>query len=162
MEENQELEQASSYLEEMADEQEVPAAEEPFRVFASEQEWNEELEQRVQSRMQEQRSQEEQKMTEEITKGWQQQAAELKAKVPAFDFRNALQENKAFAEKIARGYSVEDAYTLTLPQGRSVPRRGIKENGAAPAPGGSIQYDPLHMKQKEFEQYIEGLMGKGI
>lgn len=156
------LEQSSAPVEEEFQAEESQEASAPFRVFSSEEEWRTELEQDVQIRMREQREQQEQKFTREITQSWRQQEEALKAKVPSFDFRSALQENKAFAEKIARGYAVEDAYALTVSQGRDVPRRGIKENGAAPAPGGSVQYDPLHMKQKDFEQYIDQLLGKEL
>lgn len=95
-----------------------------------------------------------------IRQRWDSEAAELKKTVPQFDLADTINTNPAFKEKLANGYSVLDAYKLTVPPVQTpVRRKPISQVGAGTRQAGSAaSKNPANLPKKDFESYIASIM----
>ena len=91
----------------------------PFKVFQTEEEWQEAIEEEIAKRDGEYEEYDERNVqdskspdSEQIKEMLLAQARKIKERVPDFDFVKMLREDPEFRERILRGYSVEEAYYL--------------------------------------------------
>lgn len=118
------------------------------------------------SRMQES-SQAQQEQIKEIQNKWLGEAEELKKTVPDFDFQKMMSTNQEFKERMARGYSVADAFRLAVPTNppatARVQRKPVSQVGASGGmtAGSQTVRNPANLPKKEFEEYVSRIMDNG-
>ncbi len=94
---------------------------------------------------------------EKLIREWQRDGEEIKHLVPEFNLNEAIK-NPDFAEALAEGKSVFEAYALIYKKETPQPRREIYQNGqhARRGTGGSI-VNPAKLSSKDFRKYIENI-----
>lgn len=135
--------------------------EKPFKVFYTEEEWNEAVENEISQR---------EELGEDsvlnVKNRLLEEAAEIKRKVPEFDFFKMLREDKDFRERILKGFTVEEAFYLsnrtreTEPQSKK--KIGMRENGRSSFRGTGAARNVSNMSDEEFKKYIDSLKGSRI
>ena len=106
---------------------------EPFKSFATEEEWQEAMSSELLERIKALKQQKEQESGIQSIKNEMLKAeAKIKERVPEFDLATMLKEDPEFRERILKGYSVEDAFYLSnVKKAEETPKKkiGIMENG---------------------------------
>lgn len=147
----------------------------PFKVFQTEEEWQEAIEEEIAKREQdfedegfaEERSPEKPENravdSEQIKRMLLAQARKIKERVPDFDFVKMLREDPEFRERILRGYSVEEAYYLSNRKKYDEPkpkkRMNMRENGRNNFKGATASRNVSNMSDEEFKKYINSIKG---
>ena len=95
------------------------------------------------------------KMRDTLIKQWLRDAEQLKLIVPEFDLNKAT-ENEAFAEALAEGKTVFEAYAQTSSVPKKVQREEIAQNARNARRGtGTASHNPAKLSDKDFKAYIE-------
>lgn len=137
--------------------------EKPFKVFYSEEEWNEAIEDEISRRETEATGD---NSVENIKNRLLAEAQKIKERVPDFDFLKMLREDKDFRERILKGYTVEEAFYLSNRKKQEEPtpkkRIGMRENGRNNFRGTGASRNVSNMSDEEFKKYINSLKGSKI
>ena len=142
----------------------------PFKVFQTEEEWQEAIEEEISKRDGEYEQYDERNIqdskspdSEQIKEMLLAQARKIKERVPDFDFVKMLREDPEFRERILRGYSVEEAYYLSNRKKYDEPKpkkkMNMRENGRNNFKGASTQRNVSNMSDDEFKKYINSIKG---
>ena len=142
----------------------------PFKVFHTEEEWREEIEEEIAKRDGEYEEYDERNIqdskspdSEQIKEMLLAQARKIKERVPDFDFVKMLREDPEFRERILRGYSVEEAYYLSNRKKYDEPKpkkkMNMRENGRNNFKGASTHRNVSNMSDDEFKKYINSIKG---
>lgn len=144
----------------------------PFKVFQTEAEWLEAIEEEIAKRDGEfegegyEESQNPERSTmasEQIKEMLLAQARKIKERVPDFDFVRMLKEDPEFRERILKGYSVEEAYYLSNRKKYDEPKpkkkMNMRENGRNNFKGASAHKNVSSMSDEEFKKYINSIKG---
>lgn len=135
----------------------------PFKVFYTEEEWREALENEIGSREREEETGNMQNPHEDAKRRLLEEESRMKQIVPDFDLRRLLKENVEFRNRVLAGYSIEDAYYLTLRGGdkESNPKKrmGMRENGRGNYMGASSGRNVASMSDEDFKKYINSIKG---
>ena len=142
----------------------------PFKVFHTEEEWQEAIEEEIAKRDGEYEEYDERNVqdskspdSEQIKEMLLAQARKIKERVPDFDFVKMLREDPEFRERILRGYSVEEAYYLSNRKKYDEPKpkkkMNMRENGRNNFKGASTQRNVSNMSDDEFKKYINSIKG---
>ena len=142
----------------------------PFKVFQTEEEWQEAIEEEISKRDGEYEEYDERNIqdskspdSEQIKEMLLAQARKIKERVPDFDFVKMLREDPEFRERILRGYSVEEAYYLSNRKKYDEPKpkkkMNMRENGRNNFKGASTQRNVSNMSDDEFKKYINSIKG---
>ena len=142
----------------------------PFKVFQTEEEWQEAIEEEIAKRDGEYEEYDERNVqdskspdSEQIKEMLLAQARKIKERVPDFDFVKMLREDPEFRERILRGYSVEEAYYLSNRKKYDEPKpkkkMNMRENGRNNFKGASTQRNVSNMSDDEFKKYINSIKG---
>ena len=142
----------------------------PFKVFQTEEEWQEAIEEEISKRDGEYEEYDERNIqdskspdSEQIKEMLLAQARKIKERVPDFDFVKLLREDPEFRERILRGYSVEEAYYLSNRKKYDEPKpkkkMNMRENGRNNFKGASTQRNVSNMSDDEFKKYINSIKG---
>lgn len=135
--------------------------EKPFKVFYTEEEWNEAVENEIS-----QREELGGDSVSTVKNRLLEEAEELKRKVPEFDFLKMLREDKDFRERILKGCTVEEAFYLSnRTKDEEAPRKkkiGMRENGRNGFRGTGASKNVSNMSDEEFKKYIDSLKGSRI
>ncbi len=95
------------------------------------------------------------KMRDNLIKQWLRDAEQLKLIVPEFDLNEATA-NEAFAEALAEGKTVFEAYAQTASVPKKVQREEIAQNARSARRGtGTASHNPAKLSDKDFKAYIE-------
>lgn len=137
--------------------------EKPFKVFYSEEEWNEAIEDEISRR--EADSADEDSVAN-VKNRLLAEAKRIKERVPEFDFFKMLREDRDFRERILKGYTVEEAFYLSnrKKQEEPAPKKkiGMRENGRNNFRGTGASRNVSNMSDEEFKKYIDSLKGSRI
>lgn len=142
----------------------------PFKVFQTEEEWQEAIEEEIAKRDGEYEEYDERNIqdskspdSEQIKEMLLAQARKIKERVPDFDFVKMLREDPEFRERILRGYSVEEAYYLSNRKKYDEPKpkkkMNMRENGRNNFKGASTHRNVSNMSDDEFKEYINSIKG---
>lgn len=142
----------------------------PFKVFQTEEEWQEAIEEEIAKRDGEYEEYDERNVqdskspdSEQIKEMLLAQARKIKERVPDFDFVKMLREDPEFRERILRGYSVEEAYYLSNRKKYDEPKpkkkMNMRENGRNNFKGASTHRNVSNMSDDEFKKYINSIKG---
>lgn len=90
--------------------------------------------------------------------------AEMQKEVPGFDFKKLMMTNEAFKNYIMHGYSVKDAYILSMSKEQKTQKKrlGIRENGIQSGRSGASVNDAVSMNDQDFKNYIKSIMGGNL
>ena len=144
----------------------------PFKVFQTEEEWQEAIEAEMEKRQSQYEGDEnaedgvvsqKSNNSEQIKEMLLAQARKIKERVPDFDFIRMLKEDPEFRERILKGYSVEEAYYLSNRKKYDEPapkkKMSMRENGRNNFKGAASARNVSNMSDEEFKKYINSLKG---
>lgn len=134
----------------------------PYKSFATKEEYDKELERAIadagDGEGETKEPDDRKAAVERIITEWQRGEAELRAVVPDFDLRRAM-EDRAFSDALTGGASVAVAY-IAMTQGKpKQARREIAQNAQSANKGtGRSQANPATLPAPEFKAYIDRIM----
>lgn len=137
----------------------------PFKVFMTEDEWNEAVLEEFE-KMNQGKGEESGDEVSDIKARLLDEASRIKEQVPDFDFKRMLAEDPEFRERILKGYSVEEAFYLSnrKKNAEKTPKKrlGIRENGRSSSMGAGSTKNVSNMSDEEFKKYINSIKGSRI
>ena len=150
----------------------------PFKVFRTEEEWQEAIDEEIARRSSQYEGEEYEEgenpksferdslESERIKQMLLAQAEKIKEKVPDFDFVKMLKEDPEFRERILKGYSVEEAYYLSNRKKYDEPtpkkKMSMRENGRNNFKGATAPKNVSNMSDEEFKKYINSIKGSKL
>ena len=156
---------AADYQEEQTVPPETEERAEPYKVFATKEEYDRALAEAIADEESDREGDTKEAdggraEEDRIIAEWRRGERELKELVPGFDLREAM-EDKTFAEALTGGSSVAQAYlVMQSRKGTAAERREIAQNAQTADKGtGRSRVNPASLPTPEFNAYINRIIG---